>query len=140
MFFHYMQEGGPQIMWPIAALSWLATLMIAERTWYWIRYALRRDRRLRGEALDGRASADLALAESRDPVAAVARWFRSDPDRGRLLAERLGDDSRRGIGILEAVASLSTSLGLFGTVVGVSMSFDSMALGKSEDVAHGLAV
>lgn len=127
-------------MWPLAGLSWLATLVVLERAFYWARYAARRDPALRRDALDGRASADLALADSRDPVASVARWFRLDPARGRLLSERLGDESRRGIGVLEAIASLSTSLGLFGTVVGVSMSFDSMGGGKPDEVAHGLAV
>lgn len=139
MFYSYMVQGGP-IMWPIAALSWLATLVALERAFYWLRYALRRDAPLRRDVIDGRLSADVELSRSRDPVAEVARWFRLDRERGRLLADRLLRESRRGIPVLETIASLSTSLGLFGTVVGVSLSFDSMSGGRAEDVARGLSV
>ncbi len=139
MLYRFMQDGGP-IMWPIAGLSCLATMFMFERIFYWVRYSLRRDRTLRRDVMDGRLTSDLELIRSRDPVAECAHWFRVDADRGRIMSDRVVGESRRWIGLLEGIAGLSTSLGLFGTVVGVSMSFDSMALGKSDDVAHGLSV
>lgn len=140
MLFQYMQDGGPLIMWPIAGLSVIATLFILERTSFWIRYAMRRDAVLRRDVMDGRPTADMRLMQSLDPVALAARWFRIDPDRGRLMADRAMAEGRRSIALLESIAGLSISLGLFGTVLGVSMSFDSMSGGKSDEVAHGLAV
>ncbi|MBI2932075.1 MAG: MotA/TolQ/ExbB proton channel family protein [Planctomycetes bacterium] len=140
MFYTYVQEGGPAVMWPLAGLSWLATLFILERVFYWVRYSVRRNPRLRRDAVEGRLSAGPTVSSGHDPVAVITCWLRVEPERGRLLAERLVSESRRGVYLLECIAGLSTSLGLFGTVVGVSMSFDSMAAGKADDVAHGLSV
>lgn len=140
MLYRYIQDGGPLLMWPIAVLSVVATLLVLERSFWWARYALRREPALRRDVLDARITSDAALVRSRDPVAEAAHWFRADPVRGRLMADRLVAESRRSIVLLQTIAALSTSLGLFGTVVGVSMSLDSMSVGKSDDVAHGLAV
>jgi biopolymer transport protein ExbB len=139
MVYQWIVKGG-DLMWPIVGLSVVALAIILERCFYWLRYAWRRDPALRRDVVDGRLSGDLSLMQSRDPVAEVAHWYRVDPLRGKLLADKLQTANRRGLGALETIASLSTSLGLFGTVVGVSLSFDSMASGDAEKVVYGLGV
>lgn len=140
MFYKYMQDGGPAVMWPIAALSVIATAVVLERLVYWLKIWFRRNLRLRHDVIEGRLSPQAALTQTRDPVVQAAYWMRSEPQRARIYVDRLSSESRRGIGLLEGIAGLSTSLGLFGTVLGVSMSFDSMSLGRADDVTHGLAV
>lgn len=140
MFYEFMQQGGPAIMWPIAGLSFLATCFVFERLYFWAAWAARRDRALRGLALKAPRSADLEAQLARDPLAEALYWLRFEPAKGRELSWRLAGEVRRGLSVLENIATISTSLGLFGTVVGVSMSFDSMAKGNAASVAGGLSV
>jgi len=130
MIARVMTDGGP-LMWPLLALACLATLLLFERIAYWVGHSLRVDPAGRG-SVEGR----LALG----PATEVAAWFRSDPDRGRLLADRLLRSSRRGIAPLRIIALLSTSLGLLGTVVGVSVCLDSAIPARSEEVGHRLSL
>ena len=139
MIYEWIKVGGP-MMWPILGFSFLGLAIILERIFFWMRYWFVSDPSLRRDVYDRRLSADMSLMRGRDPVAEVAHWFQFDPVRGRLMADRLLSDSRRGLGVLETLANLSTSLGLFGTVVGVSLSFRSMTTGDAGNVVYGLGV
>lgn len=113
MVYSWMVQGGP-LMWPIFGLSVLGLMIILERAFFWIRHARRRG-----------------------PVARIAAL---EPQAARREADRLLRSARRGVGALEMIASLSTSLGLFGTVAGISMSFQSMAGGDAGRIVYGLGI
>lgn len=119
MVYAWMTQGGA-LMWPIFGLSVLGLMIILERAFYWIRHAWISD-----------------PARRRGPVARIVAL---DPQAARREADRLLRSSRRGVGALEMIASLSTSLGLFGTVAGISMSFQSMGAGDTAKIVSGLGV
>lgn len=132
MIHDWIVRGGPW-MWPIVALSILGLMLIFERLFFWLKFSLVSNPRRRQAAIERREE-----SPGRDPVAKIA--LSTDPSHAKYLASRLLAESRRGVGALELIASLSTSLGLFGTVIGVSMSFDAIHAGESGEVVRGLGV
>jgi len=134
MIHDWISRGGPW-MWPIIGLSILGLMLILERAFFWLRFSLASNPRRRQAVIAGRED-----SPGRDPVAKIANKNRADPAQAKYLASQLLREGRRGVGVLELIASLSTSLGLFGTVIGVSMSFDAIHAGDSGDVVRGLGV
>lgn len=127
-------------MWPIVGLSVLGLMIILERAFFWLRQAWGSDARGRHVVYTERALPHPEAAQSADPVVRVACWNLINPVQGRVMADRAVALGRRGLGALELLASLSTSLGLFGTVVGVSMSFNAISSADSGAVVNGLGV
>lgn len=132
MLYSWFVQGGPW-MWPILGLSVLGLMIVLERSFYWLRYAWVSDPIRRRAILLRRETA----GRERDPIARIAAL---EPLTARMEADRLLRAARRGVGALEVFASLSTSLGLFGTVVGVSLSFQAISSGNSGSVVYGLGV
>lgn len=139
MIYEWIRQGGA-MMWPIVALSLLGTMIILERAFFWIRHAWRVDSDRRDRLVVRRVLPIEEDVRSPDPVVRVASWLRLDPPRGQRLADSVVAEGARGVGALELLASISTTLGLFGTVVGVSLSFGSISSGDPDTVLTGLSI
>ncbi len=139
MVHDWIVRGGP-LMWPIVGVSVLGLMIILERSFFWMRHAWGGDAQGRHVVYTERATPHPEAARSSDPVVRVACWNRISPLQGRVMADQAIALGRRGLGTLELLASLSTSLGLFGTVVGVSMSFHAISSADSGAVVSGLGV
>ncbi len=139
MILEWIQQGGP-MMWPIVGLSVLGTMVILERAFFWIRHAWRVDSERRDRLNIRRGLPIEADVQSPDPVVRIASWLRLDQPRGQRLADEVIAEGARGVGALELFASISTTLGLFGTVIGVSLSFGAISSGDTETVLTGLSV
>lgn len=139
--YEFMVEGGP-IMVPILGLSVIALGLSLERAVYWLRLWLARDDRLRTELRCVHLDEE-RVRRTADPVCRVLATYVRTPDdsfAAVAAAERLLDETQTGFSVLHFAATTSTALGLFGTVVGVSISFKAMATSSSREVMYGLAV
>jgi biopolymer transport protein ExbB len=135
---------GPQwmLMAPILILSVLSVALILERLYYWLRYSLRKNRHLRLELLHLDFDSHKVL-RTKDPVARTFyELIRNPVDPALALdhAERTLRESKRNLSILNLIATISTSFGLLGTVVGVALSFKSLALNNAAQLAVGLSI
>lgn len=139
MMVEWIRQGGV-MMWPIMGLSLLGSMIILERSFFWIRHLWRRDLPRRDRLTVARVLPLEVDVQCSDPVVRVASWLRLDRPRGQRLADDVLSEGARGVGALELLASISTTLGLFGTVVGVSLSFGSISSGDTETVLTGLSV
>lgn len=99
MWASYFQQGGP-LMYAVLA-AWIVVLAgVLDRAFYALGRGVRRPTlRVRAHASAGSL------------------------DRARALAERERAASRRGLTRIDAVSQLATSIGLFGTVVGIARGF-----------------
>ncbi|MEM1451685.1 MAG: MotA/TolQ/ExbB proton channel family protein [Planctomycetota bacterium] len=112
MWASYLEQGGP-LMIPVLA-AWIVVLAgVIDRIIYAVGRGLRRP------AIRVRAHASAGSL-----------------DRARDLADKERSRSRRGIGRIDSVSQLATSVGLFGTVVGIARGF--VARGGSDDAAASL--
>ena len=78
---------------------------------------------------------------TRDPRAQVLLHLARQPDDGQLALERarmLVRDSKAHLKVLAIVAGLGSALGLFGTVVGMSKSFEGASLSDPTKIVQGL--
>lgn len=153
MFYPYLKEAGLVWMMPIVFLSFCALALCLERGWYWFLQYLHSRKRSRilekifevplhvGKVLQ-------ACAATRDIVALTLREFLLHYEnvaleiaerKTRQFAESKVAESRRFLDILSLIASLSGTLGLAGTVVGISITFKSMAQDNSKGIALSLA-
>jgi biopolymer transport protein ExbB len=116
----FLEDSGVLVI-PLLACSVIALTVVLERFFYWLILWSRRNESIRRRILSG----DTRLSRCRDRVAEVLKEYVDHPDDAsvaRVEAERLMRESRRYLKVLSWVATLSTSLGLLGTVVGVSMA------------------
>ena len=133
-------DGGPMNV-PTVMLSVLSLGIMLERGWFWARRMLSWDLELRRElrhvSLD-----DRRVLLSRDPVVSFLATRKQEKrfEVLRAAAEEEVATLHRGLGVMGFVTQVATSLGLFGTVVGISMSFGSFVSGEASSVAQGLAV
>lgn len=103
----------------LAACSIISVMFVLERFFFWLLFWWRKDEATRRRILSG----DTRLGQCKDRVAMVLKELMDRPEEpgiAKAEAERLLVDSRSHLKILNWVATLSTSLGLLGTVVGVS--------------------
>ncbi len=153
MFYPYIEEGGLIWMLPIVAISYFAVALIMERICYWVIYFWNsRDRkhilsRLFQIPMDLR-QAFLTTQNSNDPVIqSLNEFLKSYRDFPLHIAERKAiqfaedrlTESRRFVDWLALFANLSGTLGLAGTVVGISISFKSMSLQDAKSLSLSLA-
>ncbi|MCP3916180.1 MAG: MotA/TolQ/ExbB proton channel family protein [bacterium] len=118
-FATYFERGGP-VMYAVLAIWVIVFAAMLERGTYAIARALRRP----GAA-----------------IAALVAEGRVDGARRRLTAERAR--ATHGLARIDAVSQLATSVGLFGTVLGLARSFlvrgSELSLAAPEVLASGLA-
>ena len=141
MIQQFYSDGGP-LMKPLLLASVVALAIILERAWYWIRFFRRRDPALRKELTNLYLHAE-RIRRSRDEIAMILAVFVRNPadSMGSMLkAEAVVRDSRRHLGILNLIASISTSMGLLGTVIGVSLAFKSLSLHDATKLAEALSI
>lgn len=122
---------------PLIGCSIISLTVILERLWFWVRFQAARSEATRRRVLSG----DTRLGESRDRVARVLKEYMDRPEDSsvaRSEAERLVRDSMAHLKILHWIATLSTSLGLLGTVVGVSLTLKDLQ--NQEKLVAGLSV
>lgn len=129
-------------MAPIIACSVLALALLLERSFFWFLIWTRKDPALRAE-LEALAVDRRRAERTRDPFCQVVYGLirhPEDPSVATAIAEKVLRQTRRGIPVLNVIAGVSCSLGLFGTVFGVSLAFEAMAASRAEDLARSLAV
>lgn len=134
----FIQQGGAW-MYPILGVSVVGLTFILERTWFWIGLWLRRDLRLRRRLLHGETPARGTRTD--DPCTEVLldlATYPQDPDLALERATMLVRDSRTHLRILAITSGVGSSLGLFGTVVGMSRSFSGVSLSNPEVIVQGL--
>jgi len=129
-------------MIPIILASILSGAVILERLFFWLRHFVRRDVSLRRTLCEGQAD-PRARSGSRDPVVRVLAHMiemEGNVEAAAERAERELRESKRSVELLNTIGSLSTALGLLGTVVGVALSLRSIALGNAAEIVSGLSI
>ncbi len=153
MFYPYIEEGGLIWMLPIVFLSYVGVALVMERCTYWALYMYRtrgRDKTLAkifSQPFE-LSKAKLHAQHSSDPlIQTIYEFFKSYEDMPLAIAERKANqfaeermaESRQFIDWLSLLANLSGTLGLAGTVVGISISFKSLALQDAKGISLSLA-
>ena len=123
------------IMIALAAVSVVALAVVLERAWAWLaaRARMRKPRELLELVRDGAADAAIrseALQLSRrNPYARVcAQWINSGGHRGHVEQAVAGEEALldRNVWMLDCAATIGPLLGILGTLVGISRSFDGL--------------
>ncbi len=129
------------LIWPIVAASVIVLALVIERTYFWLGRMMRRSGALRAELLGLKVS-PTRVKQSGDSVAVVFYEFLRRPydvEGAVKVAETYLRACRRHHGAIQLFAGLSTSLGLFGTVVGIAVSFQGFDAGKIDTIVGGLS-
>jgi len=151
-----LQEGGA-LMIPIGVCSFVLLVFVFERA-----ISLRRGRiiprpfvkrfleQLRGGQLDAQSAVDLC-EKNRSPVAevfksAVKKWGKPSVEVEQAIidsGERVSNNLRRYLRLINGVATVTPLLGLLGTVVGMIRAFNAIAtadaMGRPELLATGIS-
>jgi biopolymer transport protein ExbB len=139
-------KGGP-VMYPLLACSILVLTVIIERVLFWISVDMHRDRHLIDEVLELCRAGDwesvrIKTKGSKDFIikilvtGIVHREFSMTRAMESAAAEEIRK-LRRYMGVLDTMITVAPLLGIFGTVIGIIMSFE--ALG-SAGIEHPQAV
>ncbi|MDP7033950.1 MAG: MotA/TolQ/ExbB proton channel family protein [Planctomycetota bacterium] len=153
MFYSYIEKAGIWWMLPILALSVVAVAFVLERSSYWWYHRVgRKGRRISlgrwaSDAEDIAGLRDQIQAMNDQTVVPLATVFdhlesvgvKVAVARGRAALRLLVETSDRGSDVLALIARMSGSLGLLGTVAGVSLSFETMALADPKGLALALS-
>ena len=153
MFYQYIEEAGFLWMMPIIFLSFCALAFCLERSWYWVIYFIKN--RGRTSILQqffqfpfDRSKAAGLSAQSPDIVLMTLHKFLANYENAtlaiaerqtRMFAEEKVEESRSFLDLLSLIASISGTLGLMGTVIGISISFKSLASEDSKQMARSLS-
>jgi biopolymer transport protein ExbB len=144
-------KGGP-VMYPLLLCSIIALTVIIERAIFWIIEDHRRDQALVNEVL---ALAELGdwravrkgIEGSRDFVIRilVAGILHREFSMAKAMETAAGDEidrMRRHLSILDTIITVSPLLGIFGTVIGIILSFEilgSAGIEEPQAVTAGIA-
>jgi len=139
-------KGGP-VMYPLLACSILVLTVIIERALFWISVDMHRDRHLIDEVLELCRAGDWESVRMKTKGAKdfiikilvtgiVHRKFSMTKAMESAAAEEIRR-LRRYMGVLDTMITVAPLLGIFGTVIGIIMSFE--ALG-SAGIEHPQAV
>ncbi len=145
------RNGGP-VMYPLLACSILVLTVIIERIIFWIQQDIRRDNKLLDEVLEICRQGEWTLVRekvkgSRDYVIRVLITGIVHRDFSLVKAmEAAAVDEikrmRRGMTILDTMITVAPLLGIFGTVIGIIMSFDMLGasgIERPQAVTAGIA-
>lgn len=145
MLSEVFHRGGP-LMWLLVPVSVVATAVVVERLLFWGALSLSA---LRHRGLAGRARRQELgdhdrerLGRIRDPLPYLLDRLRRSGHRGDLVSAGLETEVARagsGVGLLQLLAEISTSVGLFGTVWGVTTLLPAYRGGDVKGVVDGLA-
>lgn len=128
MIWKFLVSGGWPMV-PILFCSVVSLALLMERAWFWGVLWSNRDAKLRAALVT--LSYDPQRAQrSRDPFCQVLfRMIREpqDPTAAVTLADRIVQETKSTLPMINVIAAVSTSLGLLGTVVGVALAFQKSA-------------
>jgi biopolymer transport protein ExbB/TolQ len=153
MFYPYIVDGGLVWMLPLVFLSYCALAFALERAWYWMCYfwySHRRQDTLAKIMCEPwqQSEAITAMMHSSDAVVLALREMLQDypkvnlaiaERKARFFADSQVQQSRKFLDILTVIANVAGTLGLLGTVVGISLIFKSLASEDSKGVALALS-
>ncbi len=145
------QSGGP-VMWPLLACSFIAMVVILERSFFWLSFALHKNTSLAGDVLDLASRGEWKTIrqhtlQSKDYVirVMVSGILHRDYDMGRAMeaeAEAQVRRMQRFMSVLDTMITASPLLGIFGTVIGIIASFKVLGTAGIDDpraVTGGIA-
>jgi biopolymer transport protein ExbB len=148
VFFH---SGGP-VMYPLLACSFIVMTVIVERSVFWIKTGLQRNRPLVNTVLELCRDGDweavrLRTAGCRDFVVRilVSGILHREFSMLKAMEAAAADEAqrmRRYMGILDTMITVAPLLGIFGTVTGIITSFEmlgSAGIAHPETVTAGVA-
>lgn len=134
-------DKGGVAMWPLLALSILATSIIFERLWFWLGVLSKEQEIvnlvLEAARYDWQVAREIAFKARKRPIGrylyAPLQLQQPEPESFRLALEAAAENElthmSRGEKVLEGVISLSPLIGLLGTVLGLISSLSSIRLG-----------
>ncbi len=139
-------SGGP-VMYPLLACSIIVLTVIIERAFFWARLAARRDRSLVDRVLELSRTGEWDLirekvAGSMDYIVRILvagilhREFSMSRAMEAAAAEEI-KQMRRFMNVLDTMITVAPLLGIFGTVIGIIVSFESLG---TAGIAHPRAV
>lgn len=154
MLYPYIKEAGLVWMMPIIFLSFCSVAFCLERLYYWMGYCMKSWHR--GEILEqlfhppkwDLAHAKKLCSRSEDIVIQTLHAFLCYYENMNLaIAERKAysfgeskvEESRHFLDLLAMISNIAGTLGLMGTVVGISLSFKTMANEDSKGIATSLS-
>ncbi|MEJ2724140.1 MAG: MotA/TolQ/ExbB proton channel family protein [Deltaproteobacteria bacterium] len=134
-------KGGP-VMYPLLGCSILAVTVIIERSFFWIREDLRRNQALVDEVLELCRKGDWdrvreKVVGSKDFVIRIliSGILHREFSMGKAMETAASDEikrMRRYLGVLDTMITVAPLLGIFGTVIGIIMSFELLGVGGIE--------
>ncbi len=144
-------KGGP-IMYPLLICSIIALTVIIERTVFWIIEDHRRDQALINKVLSLAETGDwekvrARIGDSRDFIIRILvagilhRQFSMSKAMETAASDEL-DRMRQHLPVLDTIITISPLLGIFGTVVGIILSFEilgSAGIEEPQAVTAGIA-
>jgi biopolymer transport protein ExbB len=144
-------QGGP-VMYPLLLCSLLVVTIILERIIFWCRIKMQCNRKLLDEVLElcRQGNWDLVrqkVAGSRDYtirvlVSGIVHREFSMAKAMEAAAVQEIKRMRRGMGVLDTMITVAPLLGIFGTVIGIIISFDMLqtaGIGNPQAVTGGIA-
>jgi biopolymer transport protein ExbB len=133
---------GGVVMYPLLGISLLATALILERLFFWIRIGSRQDKIVREVLMLYRRNVKATFQKlEQNPDLPIARIFlaalvldQATPEEFRLALESSAQAEipllKRFSTIFETVISIAPLLGLLGTILGLINSFASLRVGE----------
>ena len=145
------KSGGP-VMYPLLACSVIALSVIIERSIFWLRVDIQRNRPLVEEVLELCRDGDWNAVKQKaaDSENSIIRILISgilhrDFSMTKAMEAAAADEikrMRRYMGVLDTMITVAPLLGIFGTVIGIIISFDMLGAAGIEDpraVPSGIA-
>jgi biopolymer transport protein ExbB len=138
---------GGLVMYPLMLCSVIALTVILERAFFWIREDRRRNQPLVDQVLEMCREADwegvrLSVAGSKDYIIRilVAGIVHREFSMAKAMETAATDEMirmRRNLGVLDTMITVAPLLGIFGTVIGIILSFEMLG---SSGIEHPQAV
>lgn len=142
------QAGGP-LMWPLLLCSIVSLTVILERFWFWIRLHPESDVGNADIILTKIAEDKMHIPQLEKPgiickvlIAGLCCGAESADKAMEIIVMRAISSMRRGMSILDTIITIAPMLGIMGTVLGIIVSFDSLAqsgVGDPKAVISGIA-
>jgi biopolymer transport protein ExbB len=144
-------KGGP-VMYPLLTCSVIVLTVIIERIFFWIGIDMRRDKSLVDEILELSRDGDwesvrIKTRDSRDYIIKILitgilhREFSMVKAMESAAAEQI-KRMRKYMGIIDTMITVAPLLGIFGTVIGIILSFEALGSAGIEHpqvVTEGIA-
>jgi biopolymer transport protein ExbB len=145
------KSGGP-VMYPLLACSVIALSVIIERSLFWLRVDIKRNQALVQEVLELCRVGDWNAVKQKTTGSKnsiirilITGIVHRDFSMSKAMEAAAADEvkrMRRYMGVLDTMITVAPLLGIFGTVIGIIVSFDMLGTAGIEDpraVTSGIA-